>query len=273
MNTSLSIFQEKAIRKVWHKEEWWFVVEDVVAVLTDSADSKQYIKRVRLRDAELDKGWVQFVPTLDVETKGGKQKMNCANTEGSFRIIQSIPSPKAEPFKLWLAKVGYDRVKEIENPELGMERTRELYQMKGYLADWIEIRMRGKEIRDSLTDEWKKRQVKEGREYQILTAEIAKATFGVTPSRHKTLKKIKRENLRDHMTSLELIFSMLGEASTTEIAREKDAQGFAQNRSAAQKGGKIAGDARRKLELETEKKVVTKRSALRQSEKASELPE
>jgi len=273
MSTSLSIFQEKAIRKVWHKDEWWFVITDVIFALTDSIDPQGYIRDIRRRDAEISKGWGQIATPLFADTAGGRQKVACANTEGIFRIIQSIPSPKAEPFKLWLAKVGYDRVKEIENPELGMERTRELYQMKGYPADWIEIRMRGKEIRDSLTDEWKKRQVKEGREYQILTAEIAKATFGVTPSQHKTLKKIRRGNLRDHMTSLELIFSMLGEASTTEIAREKDAQGFAQNRSAAQKGGKIAGDARKKLELESGKKVVSKRNALRQSEKAPELTE
>ena len=170
MNDKIALFQGKQIRKIFHREEWWFVVEDVVEVLTDSTNVKDYINKMRLRDAELSKGYGQFVHTLDVLTKGGKQKMNCANTEGIFRIIQSIPSPKAEPFKLWLAKVGYDRIKEIEDPELATKRTRELYKAKGYSDAWIEKRMRGITIRDELTDEWQKRGVKEAREYAILTA-------------------------------------------------------------------------------------------------------
>jgi len=170
MEDKIALFQGKQIRKIFHREEWWFVVEDVVEVLTDSTNVKDYINKMRLRDAELSKGYGQFVHTLDVLTKGGKQKMNCANTEGIFRIIQSIPSPKAEPFKLWLAKVGYDRIKEIEDPELATKRTRELYKAKGYSDAWIEKRMRGITIRDELTDEWQKRGVKEAREYAILTA-------------------------------------------------------------------------------------------------------
>lgn len=189
--------------------------------------------------------------------------MLCANTEGIFRIIQSIPSPKAEPFKLWLAKVGYERVKEIEDPELATKRTRELYKLKGYSEAWIEKRMRGIAIREELTDEWKNRNIKEDREFAILTAEISKATFGMTPSEYKEHKGLKRENLRDHMDDLELIFSMLGEASTTRIATSKNAIGFSENKVAAQKGGKIAGDARKNLEVESDSKVIKKENYLK----------
>jgi hypothetical protein len=183
--------------------------------------------------------------------------LHCWNTEGVFRLIQSIPSPKAEPFKRWLAKVGYERIQEIEDPELGTKRTRALYQAKGYPDDWIEKRMRSIAIRDELTDEWKKRGVKEQREYAILTAEISQATFGLTPTQYAELKRLKRENLRDHMTDLELIFSMLGEAATTEITRNRDAQGFPQNKKAARSGGRVAGSARRDLEKKSGRKVVT----------------
>ena len=212
---------------------------------------------MKQRDPELGKGWVQFVHTLAVPTDGGPQPMLCANTEGLFRIIQSIPSPKAEPFKRWLAKVGYERIQEIEDPELATKRTRALYQAKGYSDDWIEKRMRSISIRDELTDEWKKRGVKEQREYAILTAEISKATFGLTPTEYAEFKRLKRENLRDHMSDLELIFSMLGEAATTEIARNRDTQGFPQNKQAAHAGGKVAGNARRELEKKSGRKVVT----------------
>jgi DNA-damage-inducible protein D len=224
------VFQERSIRRTWHNDEWWFAVADVVAVLADSINPSDYIKKMRLRDKELSEGWGQIVTPLRVETEGGIQRVNCANTEGLFRIIQSIPSPKAEPFKRWLAQVGYERVKEIENPELASARARELYQAKGYPKDWIEKRLRSIAVRGELTDEWKSRGVEEGKEYAILTAEIARATFGVTPGAHRRLKgldKVKTgNNLRDHMTDLELIFTMLGEASTTEIARRKDAQGL-----------------------------------------------
>ena len=205
-DTKIALFKGKKVRRIIHNKEWWFVVEDVVLALIDSSDPKQYVQRMKLRDPELNKGWVQIVHTLDVPTSGGKQQMNCANTEGIFRIIQSIPSPKAEPFKRWLAKVGYERVQEIENPELATKRTRMLYKLKGYPDSWIEKRMRGIAIREELTDEWQKRGAQRERDYEILTAEISKATFGITPSAYKKLKGLKRENLRDHMNDFELIF-------------------------------------------------------------------
>ena len=257
MKTSIAVFRSKEIRKTIHNNEWWFSIADVVEVLTETANSADYIKKMRKRDAELAKGWGQIVTPLLLKTTGGSQKLNCANTEGIFRIIQSIPSPKAEPFKRWLAKVGYERVQEIEDPELATKRTRALYKAKGYSDDWIEKRMRGIAIRDELTDEWKKREVRREKEYAILTAEIAKAAFGVTPGEHKKLKGLIRENLRDHMTDLELIFSMLGEAATTEITRVDDAKGFQESKRAAHKGGDVAGKARKDLERKTRKKVVS----------------
>src|SRR5665648_575243 len=193
---------------------------------TDTPNPSDYIKKMRKRDEELSKGWGQFVTPLSVDTIGGKQKLNCASAKGLLRIIQSIPSPKAEPFKLWLAQVGSDRLDEIENPELAAKRTRELYKLKGYPDDWIEKRMRSIAIREELTEEWKNRGVKEEIEYSILTAEISKATFGLTPSEYKKVKGLKSQNLRDHMTDLELIFSMLGEASTKEIVTNTDPKGL-----------------------------------------------
>ena len=181
---------------------------------------------MRQRDAPLSEGWVQFVHPLEINTLGGRQKMNCANTEGAFRIIQSIPSSKAEPFKLWLAKVGYDRVKEIENPELAQKRMKDIYQAKGYSDNWIEKRVRGIAVRDELTSEWKKRDVKTEKEFAILTAEISKATFGMTPSEYQKFKGLEKENLRDHMNDLELIFSMLGEASTTKNSQRQRCSGI-----------------------------------------------
>jgi hypothetical protein len=212
---------------------------------------------MRRRDPEIGKGWGQIGTPLTIDTAGGPQNLICANTEGLFRLIQSIASPKAEPFKRWLAKVGYERIQEIEDPELATKRSRALYQAKGYSDDWIEKRMRSIAIRDELTSEWDKRGVKEQREYAILTAEISEATFGLTPSQYAEFKRLKRENLRDHMTDLELIFSMLGEAATTEIARNRDAQGFPQNRQAAHAGGTVAGNARRELENRSGRKVVS----------------
>lgn len=262
----LVVFQEKAIRRAWYNEEWWFAVADVVTILTDSVNPGDYIKKIRLRDSELSQGWGQIVTPLRIETEGGVQRANCANTEGLFRIIQSIPSPKAEPFKRWLAQVGYERVKEIDNPELAGARARELYQAKGYPQAWIEKRLRSISIRGELTDEWKQRGVQEGKEYSILTAEIARATFGVTPDAHSRLKgldKVKTgNNLRDHMTDLELIFTMLGEAGTTEIARRKDTQGFVDNRKAAKEGGAVAGNARKALEAKSGKPVVSSENYL-----------
>ncbi len=271
--SNIKLFESKQIRAVWNDpdQKWYFVVEDVVAVLTDSTDPKQYIKRMRQRDEELAKGWVQFVPTLSVDTSGGKQKMGCANAKGLLRIIQSIPSPKAEPFKLWLAQVGADRLDEIENPELATQRTRELYKLKGYPDDWIEKRMRSIAIREELTDEWKTRGVKEQKEYAILTAEISKATFGITPSEYKKVKGLKTQNLRDHMNDLELIFSMLGEASTTEIVKTKNPKGFTENQIVAKQGGSVAGKARRDLEMKTGKKIVSSENYLPEVKKSKQL--
>jgi len=257
METNIAVFKGKEIRKTLHNKEWWFVIVDVVSALTDSIDPNGYIKDMRRRDVELSKGWGQIATPLSILTEGGPQKMNCANTEGIFRIIQSVPSPKAEPFKRWLAKVGYERVQEIEDPELGTKRTRALYKAKGYSDDWIEKRMRGIAIREELTEEWKNRDVTREREYAILTSEIAKAAFGITPGKHKKIKGLKRENLRDHMNDLELIFSMLGEAATTEITRVDDAKGFQESRHAARKGGEVAGKARKDLEQKTGKRVVS----------------
>lgn len=256
--TKIAIFRKREIRKTIYKDEWWFVIVDVVAALTDSVQPEGYVKDMRRRDSELSKGWGQIAAPLSVKTSGGIQKLNCANTEGIFRIIQSIPSPKAEPFKRWLARVGYERIQEIENPELATKRTRALYKAKGYSDEWIEKRIRGIAIREELTDQWQKRGIKAQKEYEILTAEISKATFEMTPSAYKKHKGLKRENLRDHMTDLELIFSMLGEASTKEIAINKDAQGFVENKQAAFEGGSVAGNARRDLEQKSGKKVVSK---------------
>ncbi|MSU75627.1 MAG: phage antirepressor protein [Candidatus Magasanikbacteria bacterium] len=261
--TKIAIFKGKHIRKIFYQKEWWFSVNDIIEALTDSHDPAQYFKRLKERDEELakltDKGGVQIVPPLmlDIKTAGGAQKAYCWHTEGIFRLIQSIPSPKAEPFKRWLAKVGYERVQEIENPELGQKRTRMLYKLKGYPDSWIEQRMRGIEIRETLTDEWNKHGVKEQKEYEILTAEIAQATFGLTPSQHKKVKGLKRENLRDHMSDLELIFSMLGEAATTEITKVENPVGFDDNKKTAKRGGGVAAVARLSIEKETGKKVVS----------------
>jgi len=265
-SAKIALFKGKTIRKTLHNGEWWFVVNDIIEALTDSSDPAQYFKKMKKRDEELAQllaqGGVQIVPPLmlEVDTAGGKQKMYCWHTEGIFRIVQSIPSPKAEPFKRWLAKVGYERVQEIENPELATKRTRMLYKLKGYSEDWIEKRMRGIAIREELTDEWKNRGADEQRDYEILTAEISKATFGVTPTEYKKLKGLKRENLRDHMDDFELIFSMLGERATTEIHRTENSQGVAKLRSDAKAGGDIAGGARKKLEARLGQSVVTKKN-------------
>jgi len=256
--TKIAFFRGKKIRKTIYKNEWWFVIVDVVEALTDSVQPNGYIKDMRRRDPELSKGWGQIATPLSIPTEGGVQKINCANTEGIFRIIQSISSPKAEPFKRWLAKVGYERVQEIEDPELATKRTRMLYKLKGYSENWIEKRMRGIAIREELTDEWQKRGVKEQKEYEILTAEISKATFGVTPSEYKKLKGLKRQNLRDHMDDLELIFNMLGERVTTEISQHEKPDTFVKNKKVAERGGSVAGNARKQAEKEIGRSVVSK---------------
>jgi prophage antirepressor-like protein len=261
----VAFFQGKEVRKTLHQDEWWFAVVDVVGILTDSSNPQVYWRVLKKR--LVDEGSNETVSNcngLKMPTVDGKMRiLDCANTENILRIIQSIPSPKAEPFKRWLAQVGYERVKEIENPELATQRTRELYKAKGYSEAWIEKRMRGIEVRDTLTGEWEKRGVRGVKEYSILTAEISKATFGMTPAEYKQHKGLKRENLRDHMTDLELIFSMLGEASTTEIARNTDAQGFHENQRAAKQGGAVAGNARKELEIKSGKKVITSSNYLK----------
>lgn len=263
--SGLAIFQGKEVRRVMHKNEWWFSIIDVVEILTQSERPRKYWND--LKKKLFDEGFAELsekIGQFKMEAPDGKlRETDCANTEAMLRVIQSIPSPKAEPFKRWLASVGYDRIKEIEDPELATKRTRETYKAKGYSDGWIEKRMRGIAVRDELTNEWKNRDVKENVEFAILTAEISKATFGMTPSEYKKFKGLERENLRDHMDDLELIFSMLGEASTTAIAKSKNAIGFSENKTAAKKGGKIAGDARQKLEIESGTKVSKKENYLK----------
>ena len=272
--SNIKLFESTQIRSVWNEAEqkWSFSVQDVLQVLTDSADIKQYIKRMLSRDEQLKMNWGTICTLVEMEAADGKKrKIQAANAQGLLRIIQSIPSPKAEPFKLWLAKVGADRLEEIENPELAAQRTRELYKLKGYPDDWIEKRMRSIAIREELTGEWKNRGVKEQIEYAILTAEISKATFGLTPADYKKIKGLKSQNLRDHMNDLELIFSMLGEASTTEIVKTQNPIGFSQNKKAAKQGGAVAGNARKELETRTGKKIVTSDNYLPEAKKKKEL--
>lgn len=261
--TKIAIFRQKRIRKIIHKNEWWFSVVDVCAVLTDSIDAGAYWRKLKQRLGEEGSEVVTFCHGLKLLSPDGKMReTDCANTEGILRIVQSIPSPKSEPFKRWLAKVGFERIQEIEDPELAQKRARVLYKAKGYPAEWIERRMRGIAIREELTDQWQKHGVEKPKEYEILTAEISKATFGVTPGEYKKLKGLKRQNLRDHMNDLELLFSQLGEAATTEITKTEHPHGFEKNKHVSKRGGKIAGDARKKLELETGRKIVSRENYL-----------
>ncbi|MEA3287022.1 MAG: Bro-N domain-containing protein [Candidatus Marinimicrobia bacterium] len=267
MENRLVVFKGREVRRVLHSNEWWFSVVDICGALTESPDPGAYWRKLKQRLNAEGSEVVTICHGLKLIAPDGKmRKTDCANTEGIFRIIQSIPSPKAEPFKRWLAKVGYERVQEIEDPELASKRTKAIYRAKGYSEAWIEKRMRGIAVRAELTDEWGKRGIKESPEYAILTSEISKAAFGLTPSEYKELKGLERENLRDHMTDLELIFNMLGEAATTEIARKQDAQGLDENKTAARKGGHIAGGAREKLEHETGGKVVNSGNYLNEPE-------
>jgi prophage antirepressor-like protein len=273
----IAIFQHKEIRRQLHGGEWWFVINDIITALVDSSDPARYLRNLRSRDEELaklfdppvEKGASQIETPLllPFDTPGGKQKLPCWNTEGIFRLIQSIPSKKAEPFKRWLARTGYERIQEIENPELAQKRMKALYRAKGYPDDWIERRMRGIAIREELTDEWQKRGVTEQQDYAILTSEISKATFGITPSEYKKLKGLKRENLRDHMDDIELLLTQLGEASTTQIARAGDAQGLSENRDTAKRGGSVAGSARKQLESETKRSIINRNNYLSEPKK------
>jgi len=269
--TQIALFKGEGIRKTLYNGEWWFSVVDVVEALTESPFPRQYWEKIKQREfveIQLSPFWLQ----LKLESSDGKKyETDCADTEGIFRIIQSIPSPKAEPFKRWLAKVGYERVQEIENPELATKRTRLLYKLKGYSEDWIEKRMRGIAIREELTDEWQKRGAREQKDYEILTAEISKATFGVTPTEYKKVKNLKRENLRDHMNDFELIFAMLGERSTTEIHRMENSEGVPKLKQDAKRGGAVAGNARKALEKEIGRSVVSTENYLPKTAKRKKL--
>lgn len=260
----LVVFQDKKIRRIWHNDEWYFSVVDVVKVLTDSPTPRQYWGKVKDRefnDIELSPIWVQ----LKMPAEDGKMRLtDCADTKSLFRIIQSIPSKKAEPFKQWLAKIGYERIQEIENPELGQNRIKEYYELKGYPKEWIDKRLRGIAVRQKLTDEWKDREVTSEKEFAILTNEISKATFGKTIGEYKEFKLLKKknQNLRDHMTDWELILTMVGEKATTDITREKDSQGFEECKESANKGGNIAKRTREDIEKNIGKSIISKENFL-----------
>lgn len=269
---NIKLFQEKKIRSMWNEEEqqWYFSVVDVVGVLTDSVNPTDYLKKMRKRDEELATYLGTNCPQVEMLTDTGKKRKTlAANVQALFRIIQSIPSPKAEPFKLWLAKVGYERVQEIENPELAQERMKELYEQKGYPKDWIDKRLRGIAIRQNLTDEWKERGITEKSDYAILTAEISKATFGLSPSDYKIYKGLtkKNQNLRDHMSDLELIFTMLGERVTTEISQKEKPDTFTKSKQVAQRGGNVAGVAREQAEKELGRSIIFSDNFLLDSDK------
>ena len=275
---NIKLFQEKKIRSVWNEEEqqWYFSVVDVVGVLTDSVNPTDYLKKMRKRDEELATYLGTTCPQVEMVTDTGKKRKTlAANVQALFRIIQSIPSPKAEPFKLWLAQVGYERVQEIENPELAQERMKELYEQKGYPKDWIDKRLRGIAIRQNLTDEWKERGITEKSDYAILTAEISRATFGLTPSDYKIYKGLtkKNQNLRDHMSDLELIFTMLGERVTTEISQKEKPDTFTKSKQVAQRGGNVAGVAREQAEKELGRSVVSPENFLLDSDRQNDTLE
>jgi len=262
----LVVFQSKEIRRVWHEGEWFYSVVDVCGALTQSPDGGAYWRKLKQRLKQEGSEVVTICHGLKLTAPDGKKRVtDCANSEGIFRIIQSIPSPRAEPFKRWLAKVGSERIQEIENPELAQERMKAIYEQKGYPSDWIDKRLRGMAIRQNLTDEWKERGIEEHRDFAILTAEISRATFGVTPSEYKKLKQLPEKsnaNLRDHMDDLELIFTMLGERMTTEISKEEQPDSFDESRNVAKRGGKVAGNARKEAEKELGRSVVSKENFL-----------
>ncbi len=265
---ALVVFQDKKIRRTLHNKEWYFSVVDVVEALTESTIPRRYWADLKTKVMSEGLELYDFIVQLKLPSSDGKSyETDCANTQSMFRIIQSIPSPKAEPFKQWLAKVGYERVQEIENPELAQERMKQLYEQKGYSKDWIEKRLRGIAIRQELTDEWKSRGIAENKDFGILTNEISFATFGKTVEEYKKLKGLEKENLRDHMNDLELIFNMLGERATTEITRVKEAEGFEKLQRAAKEGGEVAGNARKDIEKRIGKTIITDENYLKEPEK------
>ena len=263
-NNSIQLFEDRKIRTAWdeEKEEWYFSVQDVVAVLSESADPKQYIKKMRARDPQLSANWGTICTPVQMLAADGKQrKVQAANTEGILRIIQSIPSPKAEPFRLWLAAVGRERIEETIDPEQAIDRALETYQKKGYDADWIHQRILSIRVRNELTAEWQARGVEQGREYALLTDEITKAWSGMTTRQYKNLKGLKKENLRDNMSTLEIVLNMLAETTTTELSKAHRPEGFEESRIVARRGGKVAGDARRAIEADTGRPAVTAQNA------------
>ena len=263
-NNSIQLFEDRKIRTAWdeEKEEWYFSVQDVVAVLSESTDPKQYIKKMRARDPQLSANWGTICTPVQMLAADGKQrKVQAANTEGILRIIQSIPSPKAEPFKRWLAQVGRERIEETIDPEQAIDRALETYQKKGYSEDWIHQRILSIRVRNELTAEWQARGVEQGREYAILTDEITKAWSGMTTRQYKNLKGLKKENLRDNMSTLEIVLNMLAETTTTELSKAHRPEGFEESRIVARRGGKVAGDARRAIEADTGRPAVTAQNA------------
>ena len=263
-NNSIQLFEDRKIRTAWdeEKEEWYFSVQDIVAVLSESTDPKQYIKKMRARDPQLSANWGTICTPVQMLAADGKQrKVQAANTEGILRIIQSIPSPKAEPFKRWLAQVGRERIEETIDPEQAIDRALETYQKKGYDADWIHQRILSIRVRNELTAEWQARGVEQGREYAILTDEITKAWSGMTTRQYKNLKGLKKENLRDNMSTLEIVLNMLAETTTTELSKAHRPEGFEESRIVARRGGKVAGDARRAIEADTGRPAVTAQNA------------
>ncbi len=267
-NIGLAVFNGRKIRKTIHNKEWWFSVVDVCGILTDSLDAGAYWRKLKQRLNEEGGQSVTFCHGLKLESSDGKKyETDCANTEGLFRIIQSIPSPKAEPFKRWLAKVGYERIQEIEDPELATKRTRTLYKLKGYPEDWIEKRMRGVVIREELTDEWQQRGARQNKDYEMLTAEISQATFGLKPNEYKKVKGLKHENLRDHMNDFELILTMLGERTTAEIHRSNDSVSMIKLKDDARVGGSIAGSARKQIERKIGRPIVSDKNFLKNDKK------
>ena len=263
-NNSIQLFEDRKIRTAWdeEQEEWYFSVQDVVAVLSESTDPKQYIKKMRARDPQLSANWGTICTPVQMLAADGKQrKEQAANTEGILRIIQSIPSPKAEPFRLWLAAVGRERIEETIDPEQAIDRALETYQKKGYDADWIHQRILSIRVRNELTAEWQARGVEQGREYAILTDEITKAWSGMTTRQYKNLKGLKKENLRDNMSTLEIVLNMLAETTTTELSKAHQPEGFEESRIVARRGGKVAGDARRAIEADTGRPAVTAQNA------------